>query len=108
MMLAAPIFMELSKNGRLGCDVWLIHLTGEEFPADCLGARALTQRLVEGRLQMRSPDGRSKDLSKVVVKGLYVSDMIAHNNDHEQDVFQISPGTGPASLWLAEQAAHRE
>ena len=46
--LAAPIFMALAKRGQLGCDVWLVHLTGEEFPADCLGARALTQKLVEG------------------------------------------------------------
>ena len=28
-------------RAQLGCDVWLVHLTGEEFPADCLGARAL-------------------------------------------------------------------
>jgi hypothetical protein len=104
MMLAAPIFMELSKKGQLDCDIWLIHLTGEEFPADCLGARDLTQRLVEGTLQMRLPEGKKKDLSKARIQGLYVSDMIAHNNDRERDVFQISPGTGPASLWLAEQA----
>src|SRR5262249_46645049 len=45
MMLAAPIFLEMSRQGSLGCDVWLVHLTGEEFPADCLGARALTERL---------------------------------------------------------------
>ena len=44
MMLAAPIFLKLSREGKLGCDVWLVHLTGEEFPADCLGARALSQR----------------------------------------------------------------
>jgi Peptidase family M28 len=104
MMLAAPIFMELSQAGRLDCDIWLVHLTGEEFPADCLGARALTQRLVEGSLQMNSTSGKKKDLSKVRIQGLYVSDMIAHNNDRERDMFQISPGTGPESLWLAEQA----
>jgi hypothetical protein len=104
MMLAAPIFLEMSKGGHLGCDIWLVHLTGEEFPADCLGARALTQRLVEGTLQLQLTDGKKKDLSKVRVQGLYVSDMIAHNNDHERDVFQISPGADSASLWLAEQA----
>src|SRR5262249_28742871 len=48
LMLAAPIFLDLSRKDQLGCDVWLVHLTGEEFPADCLGARALSQRLVEG------------------------------------------------------------
>ena len=38
------------------------------------------------------------------IKALYVSDMIAHNNDRERDVFQIAPGTSRASLWCAEQA----
>lgn len=104
MMLAAPIFLDLSKKGKLACDVWLVHLTGEEFPADCLGARALTQRLVEGTLKLHLPGGKAKDLSGVRVKGLYVSDMIAHNNDHARDIFQISPGTGRESFWLAKQA----
>jgi hypothetical protein len=30
--------------------------------------------------------------------------MIAHNNDREPDVFQISPGNDPGSMWLAYQA----
>ncbi len=28
----------------------------------------------------------------VQVHGLYVSDMIAHNNDRERNVFQMAPG----------------
>src|SRR5215469_11744811 len=104
MMLAAPIFLEMSRAGELGCDVWLVHLTGEEFPADCLGARALTQRLVEGTLKLRLPGGGWSDLSGARVRGVYVSDMIAHNNDNDRDVFQISPGVGAESLWLAYQA----
>jgi hypothetical protein len=104
MMLAAPIFLEMSRQGKLGCDVWLVHLTGEEFPADCLGARALTERLVQRTLKLHSPRGKSKDLSKTTVRGLYVSDMIAHNNDRERDIFQIAPGNDPASMWLAYQA----
>jgi hypothetical protein len=48
--------------------------------------------------------GKSKDLSKTTVRGVYVSDMIAHNNDHERDLFQISPGNDPGSMWLAYQA----
>jgi hypothetical protein len=106
LMLAAPIFLDMSRRGELGCDVWLVHLTGEEFPADCLGARHLSQLLVEGRLDVRVRGGGSHDLSGARVRGVYVLDMVAHNNDHERDVFQISPGTGRASLWLAEQA-HR-
>jgi Peptidase family M28 len=104
LMLAAPIFLAMSRAGTLGCDVWLVHLTGEEFPADCMGARALSQRLVEGTLQLRLADGSGYDLSGTRVRGVYVSDMIAHNKDHERDIFQISPGVGPESLWLAYQA----
>jgi hypothetical protein len=104
MMLAAPIFLDMSRRGKLGCDIWLVHLTGEEFPADCLGARALTERLVARTLKLRLPKGRSKDLSKVTIRGLYVSDMIAHNHDRERDIFQISPGNDPGSMWLAYQA----
>lgn len=104
MMLAAPILLRMSQRGQLGCDVWLVHLTGEEFPADCLGARALTQRLVEGTLKLHLPGGKMKDLSKVAIRGLYVSDMIAHNNDRERNIFQISPGNDAASLRLAQHA----
>ena len=104
MMLAAPLFLEMSRKGELACDVWLVHLTGEEFPADCLGARALTQRLVERSLKMTLPTGKSKDLSGVTVRALYVSDMIAHNHDAERDIFQISPGADAASLRVAETA----
>jgi hypothetical protein len=104
MMMAAPIFLEMSRQGKLGCDIWLVHLTGEEFPADCMGARALTERLVQRTLQLRLPGGKTTDLSKTTVRGVYVSDMIAHNNDRERDVFQISPGNDPGSMWLAYQA----
>ena len=104
MMLGAPIFLELSRAGKLACDVWLIHLTGEEFPADCLGARHLTRCLVEGTLQMRLQNGKFHDLTRARVQGLYVMDMIAHNNNRERDIFQIAPGVGPASMWLALQA----
>jgi hypothetical protein len=104
LMLAAPVLLELSKAGRLGCDVWVIHLTGEEFPADCLGARHLSQALVQGTLKVQTPGGAVHDLSGVRVQGVYVSDMIAHNNQHDRYVFQIAPGQGAESLWLALQA----
>ncbi len=104
LMLGAPIFLELSRKGQLGCDVWLVHLTGEEFPSDCMGARHLAQTIVEGSLKLRRRQRRGLDLSKVRIDGVYVLDMIAHNNDHDRDVFQISPGTGPQSLRLAEEA----
>jgi Zn-dependent M28 family amino/carboxypeptidase len=105
LMLGAPVFMELSKRGKLACDVWLVHLTGEEFPADCLGARHLCQRLVEGTLQLELPGRkRLEDLSRAQVQGVYILDMIAHNNNRDRDIFQICPGTSRQSMWLAWQA----
>ena len=104
LMLAAPLFLRLARAGRLQCDVWLVHLTGEEFPADCMGARRLCQHLIEGDLRIRLADGRWRSLARSRVRGLYVLDMVAHNNDHDRDVFQICPGFGRQSLWLAEQA----
>src|SRR5205823_11049593 len=92
MMLAAPILLELSKKGTLGCDVWLVHLTGEEFPSDCLGARALVQRLVEGAIN-------------IDVAGVFVLDMIAHNNRKRPNVFQIAPGEGTRAQQLAQIAS---
>jgi hypothetical protein len=35
------------------------------------------------------------------VQGVYVLDMVAHNNDRAPDIFQIAPGTGPESLRLS-------
>jgi hypothetical protein len=104
LMRAGPIFCDLSRQGKLGCDIWLVHLTGEEFPSDCMGARHLCQALVEGTLRLRLQEGKEQDLSKVQVKGVFVMDMIAHNNDNEPDVFQISPGEGEQALRLAYQA----
>jgi hypothetical protein len=104
LMLAAPIFLNLSRDGKLDCDVWLIHLTGEEFPADCMGARHLAQSIVEGTLQLHQPGQTALDLSGVKIDGVYVLDMIAHNRDRDRDVFQISPGLSKQSVRLAYQA----
>jgi hypothetical protein len=106
LLLAAPILLQLSKLGKLGCDIWLVHLTGEEFPSDCLGARNLCQALVEQTLKIVEPGGATHDVGKVVCRGVYVADMIAHNNPHDRYVFQMAPGDGKASAWLAYQS-HR-
>jgi hypothetical protein len=103
LMLGAEIFMELSRAGKLARDIWLVHLTGEEFPSDCLGARDLAQKLVEGTCKLHMGD-QAIDLSGTRVCGLYVADMIAHNNDRQRDIFQIAPGGDRLSLWLAYQA----
>ena len=94
LLQAAPVFLKLAREGRLERDVWLLHLTGEEFPADCMGARHFCQALVEGSLKMQLSQGGVTDLSAVRIVGVFVMDMIAHNRDSERDVFQISPGKG--------------
>jgi hypothetical protein len=69
-----------------------------------MGARHLAQALVEKTLRMRLSNGQTMDLSGVKVMGIYLMDMIGHNRESEMDIFQISPGKGPASLRLAWQA----
>jgi hypothetical protein len=103
-MLGARPFIELSKRGVLDCDVWLLHLTGEEYPAEGLGTCRMCQWLVEGTLALHTADGKQHDQSRVKIQGVYVLDMIAHNAENERDVFQIAPGVAPESLWLAQQA----
>lgn len=104
LLLAAEQLLPLARAGRLERDVWLVHLTGEEFPSDCLGARALAQGLVERHLQFTAEDGSARDVSQVEVVGAFVLDMIGHNADRERDVFQIASGEGVGSARLARRA----
>ena len=104
LMLGAPVFLDLSRRQELECDIWLVHLTGEEFPADCMGARHLARQIVERSLRLRTEDGSRVDLSHVTVDGVCVLDMVAHNRTPFRDVFQISPGLSPRSYRLAYQA----
>ena len=103
LLMAASIFLNLSKEGKLERDIWLVHLTGEEFPSDCMGARNFCQQYVQKTLSMRQKDGTFLDLSNIDVKGVFVMDMIAHNRDNARDIFQISPGKNEPSLHLAYQ-----
>jgi Zn-dependent M28 family amino/carboxypeptidase len=104
LLSAADVLLAMSKSGQLVRDVWLVHLTGEEFPADSLGARALVQEIVEERLAFRGDDGAMLDVSKVKIVGAYILDMIGHNTERDRDVFQIAPGEGAASARLAYYA----
>lgn len=104
LLLAAPIFLKMAAEGKLERDVWLIHLTGEEFPSDCMGARNFCKTLVEKNVHLHTSDGNKIDLSGTDVVGVYVMDMIGHNRDNDHDIFQISPGKSAASLYLARQA----
>lgn len=104
LMLAADVLLPLSRAGKLKHDVWLVHLTGEEFPSDCLGARHLVQRLVERNFAIDVDGFGRMDLSTVRVRGAFILDMVAHNNDHNRYVFQISPGEGSQAAHLAYRA----
>jgi hypothetical protein len=104
LLQAAPIFLQLAKEGKLERDVWLLHLTGEEFPSDCMGARAFCESLVERTLKVRVSADEWIDLSQTEVVGVLVMDMIAHNRDNARNIFQISPGRSEDSLKLAYQA----
>ncbi len=106
LLQAADVLLPLARAGKLERDVWLVHLTGEEFPSDCMGARALAQAVVEARLAFVQEDGSALDVSKVRIRGVYVLDMIAHNNLRDRDTFLICPGEGAASATLALEA-HR-
>ena len=104
LLLAAEVLLPLARQGRLARDVWLVHLTGEEFPSDCLGARALCRALVERRLRFHEEDGAPLDVSSTRLTAAFVLDMVGHNNPRDRDVFQIAPGDGTAALRLAARA----
>jgi hypothetical protein len=94
----------MAKEGRLERDIWLLHLTGEEFPSDCMGARNFCQHVVQQTLQLHRSDGTIRDLSGINIAGVVLMDMIAHNRDNGRDIFQIAPGYSAASLSLSTHA----
>lgn len=104
LMLGAPAFFDLSRQGKLACDVWLVHLTGEEYPAEGLGTCRLCQWLVENSLVLTTRDGERHPQAGVRVDGVYVLDMIAHDAKAGPGIFQISPGHAAESLALARHA----
>jgi hypothetical protein len=53
---------------------------------------------------MRLDNGKMVDPSGTRILGIYIMDMIGHNHDTENNIFQISPGTNSSSLRLAWQA----
>ena len=69
--------------------IWLVHFTGEEFPADCLGARHLVSRLLQ--------DGED-------IAGLVLLDMIGYADGPRDPLFQLSPGDSRSSLDAAAVA----
>jgi len=104
LLLAAPVFLKMAKEGKLERDIWLLHLTGEEFPSDCMGARNFCQNFIQKTLQVHLDNNSKRDLSHVQITGVFVMDMIAHNRDNARDIFQIAPGKTMESMTLAYQA----
>ncbi len=104
LLQAAPVLIKLSKEGRLERDIWLIHLTGEEFPSDCMGARNFCETIIEKRIILKYDNGHLLDLSDTEIVGVFIMDMIGHNRETDSDIFQISPGRNPASMNLALHA----
>jgi len=104
LLQAAPVFLRLSKEGKLERDIWLIHLTGEEFPSDCMGARNFCQLLIEKEIKLKTGKDTFTDLSDTEIVGVFIMDMIGHNRENDQDIFQISPGKSARSLQLASEA----
>lgn len=80
VMLAGKVLKDVKPRRSIR----LVHLTGEEFPGDCLGTRHLCSKLVQERAS---------------VAGVYIMDMIGF--DRSEGLFQVSPGRGPRSLACA-------
>lgn len=76
------------KDAKPLHDIWLVHFTGEEFPADSLGARVFVSNLLK---------------KKQKISGLVLLDMIGYNPKHEK-LFQISAGDSEESLKIATLA----
>lgn len=84
LMMAAKSF----KNNPPRHDIWLTHLTGEEYPADDLGVRHLLNETFR---------------TKQKIKGMVLIDMIGHR-DVGETKFQVNPGRGQVSERLANYA----
>jgi hypothetical protein len=80
---------EILPRLKLKRDVWLVHLTGEEFPGDCLGARHFVGGLLE----------RKQDIA-----GLILMDMIGYRVRRGDFTFQVNAGESLDSQGLARVA----
>jgi hypothetical protein len=79
---------EILKDSKPLHDIWLVHFTGEEFPADGLGARHFLGRMLKA----------GEDIG-----GLVLLDMIGHREGDDR-IFQINAGESAGSLRIAAVA----
>jgi hypothetical protein len=83
---------EVLKDVQHERPIWLVHFTGEEFPSDCLGARALVSSMLTS----------GQDIA-----GLVLLDMVGYTGWPviEGDyLMQLSPGDSTESLAMAAVA----
>jgi len=79
---------EVLKDRQPRRSIWLVHFTGEEFPADDLGARALMSQMLGDRQE---------------IYGLVLLDMIGFAGENEPQ-FQLSPAKDSVSVYMASVA----
>lgn len=79
---------EILKDIKPLHDIWLTHFSGEEYPADDLGAREFLGRLLQDK----------KDIA-----GLVLMDLIGWRGK-DDTFFQVNPGEDQASLEMAAVA----
>ena len=85
---------EILRNYTPDTDVLLLHLTGEEFPSDGLGAwHFLSEALQEG----------DSPVNSLKIKAAIIPDFIGHNHDQKYK-FQINPTFSGESIRLARLA----
>jgi len=80
---------EVLRGRKFQNDIWLVHLTGEEFPADDLGARYFVGRLLRDHQD---------------IGGLVLMDMIGHRESAGDMVFQVNAADDDASLRMVKIA----
>ncbi len=76
------------RDARPRRDIWLVHMTGEEFPGDCLGARHFLSELLRA----------GRDLHAVVI-----TDFVGWHHPG-RPAFQVSPTSVPGSERMAALA----
>lgn len=80
---------EILRRYKPRYDIHLVHLTGEEFPSDCLGARHYVSALLKNKRDIR---------------GLILMDMIGYKSKKSGNQFQINAGESTSSVKLARLA----
>jgi Zn-dependent M28 family amino/carboxypeptidase len=80
----------LKETQKEACrDIWLVHVTGEEYPAASLGIVYFLQQLF---------------VEKQPIYTAVIVDMISHRVNRSDSIIQINPGDSTKSMLLAELA----